>query len=197
MIVKHPGTLPPGPSEPGVPGWFPTILNRAIRLFLVLAAIVLVAAKPQDPAAIVWSNGDDGSIVPEERAVLAKFVAHYAVSPTGHITAVDVDANAGKNPHELDLNSLSALGDLETLIVFQAPVRPHATDVAPEQSQDLKSAATAPGSVEHHADNATAGPAQPKRWRRCGRPLWSAPGEPARLEGAAEQVLREEHEGGS
>ena len=168
MIVKHPGALPPGPSEPGVPGWFPTILNRAIRLFLVLAAIVLVAAKPQDPAAIVWSNGDDGSIVPEERAVLAKFVAHYAVSPTGHITAVDVDANAGKNPHELDLNSLSALGDLETLIVFQAPVRPHATDVAPEQSQDLKSAATGPRSPGTPRRQCHRRAGQAKPWGRYG-----------------------------
>ena len=33
--------------------------------------------------------------------------------------------------------------------------------VAAEQSQDLKSAATSPGSVEHRADSASAGPAQP------------------------------------
>jgi hypothetical protein len=50
-------------------------MNRITSVFLVLAAMSLVAAKTQNPEAIVWSNGVGELVVPDESAVLAKFVA--------------------------------------------------------------------------------------------------------------------------
>ena len=117
-------------------------MNRAIPLFLVTAALSLVAATTLNSAEFLWGNasgrgdkdipwsdkrGDD--VVPNERAVLAKLgeVAwRYAVSPTGHVTAIEVDPGQVRNFNELDLNAFATLSELETVFVIKAPANARA-----------------------------------------------------------------------
>src|SRR5208283_5213581 len=102
----------------------------AAPLFLVLAAVGLVAAQPEDPKIFHWT-GDASSAVLEERAALAKwrqFVSRYAVSPTGHVSAVEVDYDWKKSTDGLDINFLSAFSELERLETYRPPARPQAMD---------------------------------------------------------------------
>jgi hypothetical protein len=103
-------------------------MNCAIPLILVLAAAAFAAAQGQGAEETVWSTRDMRDIVPAERAALASFNALYAVSPTGHVTAVDVLSYWETNDGAVGLSILSRLRDLEKLIVDRAPKSAHAMD---------------------------------------------------------------------
>ena len=94
-----------------------------LHAFFLLAAASVAAAKPEDPIVTSTPNENGIDVVPDERAVLAKLQelhARWPVSATGHVTAVTIDASAGQNADDLDLNFLSVLSRLEKLAVFQA-----------------------------------------------------------------------------
>ena len=77
-------------------------MNRSIPLFLVLAILGAVAAQAQE-AKVVPRKDDLASVVANERAALAKLgemEADFAVSPTGHITAIEV----GLGQHSMRLS---------------------------------------------------------------------------------------------
>ena len=108
-------------------------MNRAVLLFLVLAAVSLVAAQPGNERPAIKPADKGVSVVPEERVALAKLHgihANYIVASTGHITYVDVGPGQTKSSEPLDLGFLSDLAYLEDLYIWQVPVAGHGMDGA-------------------------------------------------------------------
>jgi len=113
-------------------------MNRITTLFLVLAAMGLVAAKPEEekaipePADVQQYRGQ--YIVPDERSAAAeldRLPATYAADESGRITRVVLADEGLQCKQELDLRFLSNLSHLEELILINIPLEPHGMDSIP------------------------------------------------------------------
>jgi hypothetical protein len=100
-------------------------MKRAITLFLVFAAVGLVAGNAERENPALKPEEKEPSVVPDERPALAKLrdiQAIVGVSPAGHITEADLLHYARSGSGEFDMEFLAPLGHLEKLCIFGIPV---------------------------------------------------------------------------